>query len=85
MTTFKTKTIEARFVDEIKSLIEQEKLDQDALNNLITERRAEIGKKIPEVVKYFAAFHSTLTPEQKAKLGESIKNHGNCGYHSSKS
>lgn len=69
--------------EDVIELVEQEELDQNALNNLITERRAKIGEMIPEVVQYVAAFHSTLTAEQKEKLGNLIENHISCSYNPS--
>jgi len=62
------------FHDEIIVQIKSDTIDQQRLKDLIAENRAQMDEMISLMIARLAEFHQTLTPEQKAKLVNKLKN-----------
>jgi Spy/CpxP family protein refolding chaperone len=48
--------------------LRKEEIDQQRLKDLISQKRAQMDEIIDLAVVRLAAFHSTLSPEQREKL-----------------
>lgn len=57
---------------ELIGLIEADTLDTSAAMNLFNKRQAIIATHAPQVLDKIAAFHATLTPEQKEIIIEKL-------------
>ena len=59
--------------DEIIAQLSSEEIDQERVQVIIAEHRAQMDEMIDLIVVRFAEFHRTLTPEQKAKLVNKVE------------
>ena len=63
----------AKYYDEAVTMLRSEEIDQVRVKEIIAEHRAQMDEMIDLMVQRFAEFHSTLTPEQKAKLVKKLE------------
>jgi len=59
--------------EEVMKQLESDSFDAEVVNSLIKAELEKVEKAIGDTVEEFAHFHSTLTPEQREKLIELIK------------
>ena len=65
--------------EEALALVKSEKLDRNALLNMISKREKAWNDLKPFMIDKLIEFHGMLTPEQKIKLAEKMeKFHRNC-------
>jgi Spy/CpxP family protein refolding chaperone len=63
----------AKYHDEIMAQLGSEEIDQARVRTIIAEHRVQMDEMIDLVVVRFSEFHRTLTPEQKTKLVNKLK------------
>jgi Spy/CpxP family protein refolding chaperone len=56
----------------IGEILSQPTLDQTRVLALIKDRTREVNDKAPQVVRAFAAFYDSLTPEQQKKVHDEV-------------
>jgi len=63
----------ARHHDEIIAQLRSEEIDQERVQVIIAEHRAQMDEMVDLAVVRFSEFHRSLTPEQRAKLVNKIE------------
>ena len=65
--------------DELHTQLRSDKIDQEKVNSIFTEKEAQFSEMRAFAVTKFAEFHAVLTPEQKNTLVEKLdKMHDRC-------
>jgi periplasmic protein CpxP/Spy len=59
--------------EEILTELQKDVLDQEKLKNMVNTRKTEMGDMANIFIAQMAQFHGTLSPEQKKKLVEYVK------------
>ena len=61
--------------DFIYGELQKDNIDKDFVSKKIQEKVNELNSMVPDYVNIFADLHTKLTPEQKVKLQELVKEH----------
>lgn len=59
--------------EELIAQLRNEKIDQEHLKEVIAKEEVKLNEMVSTFVTQLAAFHDSLTPEQRTKLAEMLK------------
>ncbi len=61
--------------ESVLQMLEQPTMDRDWVLSLVQQRTQEVNDKAPQVVAALGNFYDTLSPEQRQKLRDEVRQH----------